>query len=464
MTLYEIVKALQAAPGNLEKQAILNAHKDNALLKAYMQATYDVSLSYYVTNKAIKDVTAGNMATMDESLVEWMVLMIAKRRYTGNAAITNITQVLASLDTEGQELLRYILDRSIGAKVGDNMVLTTWPGLYFIPPYMRCASMSVKAREAFGNEEYFYVQTKRDGSFAYLQRSFGGSRAVTRQGSFYPAWFSERMLKDVPLNTVLMGELEVYQTSACQDMAYPKLMSRKEGNGVLNSVLQGGEEHEFEGYEFRYVAWDCVDAAEFEAGESNRPLEERWAMLTHIVEEAHAQHCMGQIERSDNERVTSVAQAKAIHTKKTAAGLEGTVWKRAQGVWRNSSSGTMDMVKVKVVFEAEYEIVDSYEGTGKAKGMLGGITVKTKCGKLVNDCGSGFSDQARKDLWATRSILPGCIVTLEANDVMTARGKTTVSLSLPIFIELRFDRKEADTLERVMEQFEAAKNGLNEDK
>lgn len=34
MTLYQIIKSLQNANGNLEKQAILEANKENELLKA----------------------------------------------------------------------------------------------------------------------------------------------------------------------------------------------------------------------------------------------------------------------------------------------------------------------------------------------------------------------------------------------------------------------------------------------
>jgi hypothetical protein len=457
--LYTIVKSLQAAKGSIEKQAILDANKDNALFKAYMKATYDVGLSYYMKKLPVVSGSPGNVATMDQESIDWFVEKIAGRFYTGKAAEQTVKMMLAAFDAEGQELTKYIFDRSIGASVGDTMVLKTWPDLYFIPPYMRCASMSEKAREAFAEEESFYVQTKRDGSFAYGQRSFEGCRLVTRQGGTYPIWFADRMTSGLPYGMVLIGEMEVYVTDAATNAGIPKLMSRKDGNGVLNSVLKGADESEFDGYEFKYVAWDTLTAIEFADGKSDRPLIDRWLSLEYAVETAQNNGEMLQIELSDNVEVKSVAEAKAIHLKRVADGCEGTVWKRKMGIWKDTSSGTMDAVKVKVVAEAEFKIVGSYEGTGKAKGMLGGITVETECGKLRNNCGSGFSDDQRKSLWLIRDNLPGNIATLEFNDITTARGKTTVSLSLPIFIEIRFDRTKADTLERVYEQFEAAKKG-----
>lgn len=448
-SLYQIIKSIQQAQGSLEKQAILDANAGNVLLRNYLKATYDPAISYYVTK--IPDVPAGDLATMDQDLINWLVQEISTRKISGAKAKLVLKKTKSALDAEGQELLTLLLNRSIGASVGDTMVLKAFPGLYFIPPYMRCASMDEKARENFSAQDFFYVQTKRDGSFAYLNPG----RVCTRQGSCYPDWFVGLLTQGLGNNEVLVGEMEVY-TRAPDNAASLVLMSRKEGNGVLNSILQGADESEFDGYVFKYVAWDHLTLREFKIGRSLCTYQERWVYLKSSV---NAGLYNQNIELVECWEVDSVTEAKKIHTELTAKGLEGTVWKTASGIWRDSSSGTRDAVKVKVVFEAEFVITGSYEGTGKAKGMLGGIEVATSCGKLQNKCGSGFSDDQRKALWAIRDELPGKIVTLEANDITTSRTKNTVSLSLPIFIEIRTDRKEADSLERVQEQFVAAKEG-----
>ena len=443
MTLYEIVKALQNASGNNEKQAILLAHKDDALFREYMRVVYDVvKLSYYQTKlPAVSKAGTAKFSHNDAAMIE---RYLSGRLVTGHAAKQWLKDFLEELDPEGQELVGYIIDRSIGANVGDKMVLTAWPGMYFIPPYMRCASMDEKTRELFGKLPYFYVQVKRDGSFAYLSTG----AIWTRQGSMYPDWFVGRMSAGMGQNEVLVGEMEVYKDG--------KLLSRKDGNGVLNSILQGGLESEYNAYEFKYVAWDLLSLGEFEQGESKRHYGERWENLMVAVA---GKQFNDHIELVQCWKVFSVAEAKKIHTNLTAQGLEGSVWKTAFGEWRDTSSGSRDAVKVKVVFDADYKIIGYYEGAGKARGMLGGITVTTSCGKLVNDCGSGFNDDDRKRYWAIREQLPGMIATLEANDITEARNKATVSLSLPIVLEIRSDKKEADSLERVRAQLVAARLG-----
>lgn len=443
-TLYEIIKSLQTAQGTLEKQAIMEAHKDNELFKAYMKATYDVGLNYY--QKKAPTPSKYFDYEFDEHSIVGIVYMLDGRKVTGNAAKEWLKREMELYSPEDQELIGLMIARSIGAGVGDKIVLSTWPDLYFIPPYMRAASMDEKVRERFSKLSYWLVEEKRDGSFAYLRKhGADSSQAITRQGTIYPAWFSNRLSEGLQAGWTLMGEMEVYKDG--------KLMSRKEGNGVLNSVAKGADESEFDGYVFSYVAWDTVTDEEFFVGRSELPLEIRKANLFIVIENAK------QIVEVDSARVDSIAKAKAIHIQYTRLGKEGTVWKDPEGIWRDCSSGSKDMVKVKVVFEADFEITHTYEGTGKAKGMLGGIGIKTSCGKLKNNLGSGFTDEQRKALWAVRDTLPGMICTAEANDVISNRDKDTVSLSLGIFIELRYDKTEADSLERVYEQLNAAKLG-----
>ena len=444
MKLYEIVTALRNAKGSKEKQSILDGQKDNELFKAFCKAVYDPAISYYVTK--IPKVAASDMAEFDGDLIAWIVDNIAGRVYTGDRALAHLKQMSACLNVEGQELMQIILDRKIGASVGDTMILKTWPDLYFLPPYMRCSSMDAKVRAHYATLVHFYVQPKYDGSFCYLSTKMG----ATRQGSLYPTWLINRLSNGLMPDMVLMGEMEVLMFNG--DFYAP--MARKDGNGVLNSVLQGGEEKDFEQYQFKYTAWDAVPYDDFKAGISEDIYEDRLDFLARATIKTSA------ITIGFTWTVDSVKKANEIHIKETKAGREGTVWKNPKGLWKDSSSGTKDAVKNKVVFSCEMEVEDYYEGVGKAAGMLGGVRMKSRCGKVKNDCGSGFSDKQRKDFWAIKEQLPGKIFEVEANDITEARGKSTFSLSLPIFVEERFDKKEADTYERIVEQFEAVKNGL----
>lgn len=445
-TIYTIIRALQAAKGDNEKQEILMTAKDLPYFKEYMKAVYDtVNINYYQKKLPPHGPPTGLQECFDMLDVQHVLATFAGRRLTGKAAISAMKRWVEDQATEAdQELCKYIIDRSIGAGVGDTMVLKTWPGLYFIPPYMRCKSMTKKLKEKYSKLDSFFVQTKRDGSFAYLQHR-PVKRAITRQGSSYPEWFVTRMTECMAPGAVLMGEFEVDHLG--------KPMTRADANGVLNSVLKGAEESEFKEYQFKYVVWDCVAAEEFEEGVSNIPYEVRLASADKVV------RYMPAAELIDSPEVISVADANKIHIANTKRGLEGTVWKTKDGGWKNSSGGTDDMVKNKVVFMCEYEVTGYTEGEGKDAGSLGSVDMASKCRRVKFQCGSGFSAKQRKDFWAIKEQLPGKIFSVEGNDITTSRSKETFAISLPVFVDERFDKTEADDYNRIVEQFEAAKEG-----
>lgn len=459
MTLYQIIKALQDAPTKGGgKKAVLQAHKDNALLKQYLKAVYDPRINYYIT-KLPKPATPMFDYTypFNEDDVADMVAVIGGREITGSAAKAMIAAKLAKLDDEGKELLGYIIGRDIRAGVGEGSVLEAFPGLFYIPPYQRCASMTEERKERFGKMPFFYVQTKSDGQFCYAinRRSLGMAfeghgkerQAMTRAGSIHPEWLANQITRGIPEGHVAMGELLVYR--------YATLLDRKTGNGILNSILTGdGSKFSATTDEVHFVAWDMVTEEEFEAGKSEREYDDRWEFLTYCTT----------LDTIPSWKVKSVKEANRIQTEHTARGEEGTVWKSPEMGWRDCQSGDKDMMKAKTVFEAEYKITGAYEGEGKAAGMLGGFNLATSDDLIEFNCGSGYSDLQRKEYWSILQQNPdafkGTIVTAEGNDIVTSKSKPgKEAVFLPIFVEIRFDKFEADSRARVWEQFEAAKLG-----
>lgn len=76
---------------------------------------------------------------------------------------------------------------------------------------------------------------------------------------------------------------------------------------------------------------------------------------------------------------------------------------------------TNNLLKVKVMQDADLKIIDVYEGTGKNANKLGGIIVEF----IYNDecyqceCGSGFSDEERVDFWNNPDKIIGKIATIQ---------------------------------------------------
>jgi hypothetical protein len=454
MNLYKILADIRAESSKLKKRAILAANKDNELLKEFLRMVYDPRLNYYITKlpKPGENVLEypRNFDGMDLS----DLLELSTRQVTGKAAKGMLAAKLAALDDEGKALLGYLIARDVDAGIAENSVLEVWPNLFFIPPYQRCASMDADLKERFGNMPFFYVQTKSDGQFCYaIKRSFTGTagvdippapQAMSRAGSLYPEWLAAHITYGLPSGKVAMGELLVVRSG--------KVLDRKTGNGILNSVLSGDGSKFNTTDEVAFVAWDMVTEQEFDAGRSDRPYKVRWTELTNTAA----------VDRISTWEVTSVKQANTIHAEHIARKEEGTVWKNPEMVWRDCSSGDKDMMKAKVVFEAEYEIINAYVHK-KNPDMLGGFCMASSDRLVKFDVGSGFSDQQRLDYWSMLKDNPhafdGTIATCEGNDIVTSKGKTTESVFLPIFVELRLDKKEADDRARVWAQFNAAKEG-----
>ncbi len=450
MTLYEIVKSLQSAQGSIAKQAILDANKDNALFKAYMKATYDVGINYY-QKKLPKGIVPGKNE-FELCDIEFMQEELASRSITGGFAIAGLKVRANHLNVEGQNLLTYMLDHSIGASVGDTMVLKTWPDLYFIPPYQRCSLLDKKTREKFSDGKPFYVQTKCDGSFAYIVKwPDGKAEVITRQGSKYPQEFADMMATGLKPGMVVVGELEVYNTGKACNVGLDELLDRKTGNGLLNSVLKDGTLDDT--YEVRCTAWDLLTTDEFTAGKSTRTYQDRYEHF----KDHEIYHVGAQIVLVKTWVVNTLEDAFTIYRDHTSRGLEGCVIKQMGSLWKNGTS--KDNLKMKLKFQVEMRCVGIYEGEGKAAGMMGGANLESEDGEITNGCGTGFSDKQRKEFWNDPSSIVGKVVAVEANDITQDRDvRKKASLSLPVFIEV-VGKTKADTKAEIVAQWEAAKLG-----
>jgi ATP-dependent DNA ligase len=443
-TLYEIIKALQSTQGTKAKQAILDENKDNELLKQYMKAVFDPAINYY--QKKLPKVSFAGKYEVKTDTLEALRYRLAERTVTGKTAVGELKNILALHTKEGQELISYIIKRQIpDSSVGEKMVLKTWPGLFFCPPYQRCASMSDKIKERFASLPFFYVQTKSDGQFSYLIKEAGKTPiSMSRAGSIYPSWLPEKLSKGLPDGIVLAGEMVVYENG--------KLLNRQTGNGILNSLLSGdGDKFDPETMAVQFIAWDMLTVNEFRTGRSVRPYELRFVALDSIINANKTPF----IRVVNHWVVTSIAEAIRIQNEHLARKEEGTVWKDPAMPWRDCSSGDPMQVKAKLAFQADYRIDGMFEGEGKYKGMCGGFNMST-CDDLIKfNVGTGFSDAQRKEFWENDP--SGKIATIEGNDIVTSGGKDTESMFLPVLIEVREDKKEADSRERVWEQFNAAR-------
>ena len=183
------------------------------------------------------------------------------------------------------------------------------------------------------------------------------------------------------------------------------------------------------------AVFDALPLEEFMAGKGKLNTVERKRYLKAFEGETH-------IEVVDFVKIdldTEEGQTKFKEMNKTAldAGYEGLMVKPVEGLYENKRSHSW--LKVKPFIEVTLEVIDTEEGSGKAKGSLGALVVEgTDDGKFFHlNVGSGLTDKDREDFWKVKEDLIGQLVEIRADAVTQSQDEEFFSLRFPRFKTFR---------------------------
>lgn len=385
-------------------------------------------------------------STFDDHTWKLLDSLIA-RTITGNAAVEAVNKEFGRLTPSSAKLLWRIINKDLRANFSESTVNKAIKGLIPETPYMRCCLPKNAKLDKFSWKEGVYSQEKADGMYSNVEYEVGGAVSITsRNGTEYPIEVFADLVKDIKAvcepGYQHHGEMLVEKNG--------QILARELGNGILNSIQQGGT---FEADEKPvYVMWDRIPLANaVPKGKYNVPYKTRYAQIKAMTDKHQTSH----IKLIETRIVHSMAEAYEHYKEKLAEGKEGTIYKDGEAPWQDGTSTRQ--VKLKIVAECDLVIVGFTEGNGKNKATFGAITCETSDGQLVVNV-SGFTDKARQEIHAKRDKLMGTIMATKFNDIMhpKAPGKP-YSLFLPRHAEFRTDKTVADSLQRVIDQLEAAK-------
>lgn len=456
MSIYSIIEKLRADSSRNYKMEVLAQNKDDELFKRVLIAALEPRINYYI--KKIPKYTpqdSSNVKRLDGtsglSLKSGMAVLsaIANRDITGGEAIKSLTRVLESLNSEDAKVIELIIQRDLKCGVNVSTINKVFPKLISETPYMRCSL--VRDMKGIPTPEKPYIsQVKADGSFVYLTIK-GEDQSVelmTRNGNVYPNKPFQKLIQEVlqfplPANNVYHGEFLVEQNGT--------ILPRELGNGMLNSVMQGDT---FEpGCVPVIVLWDVTPLHLFDTDTVDTTgYRDRWDYLSTIINQKPEQTAIRLIE---TRVVTSMAQAYEHYNYCLERGLEGTILKQGDAVWKDGTS--KQVFKLKLEVDVDLKIVGFTEGSGKNADTFGAIICETDEGDLRVGV-SGFTDKERKMIHEKRNELQGKIITVKSNNLMETDGK--YSLFLPRYVEIRNDKTEADTIVEVINQFSSAVKGV----
>lgn len=442
-----MIMSLQNEGSKNGKIAILKTA--DLVFQDVLYCAYNPEFNYYI--KSVRRPANYGQQTIYELWPQACSLLndLHNRFVTGSRAHETVTNLMSWMKKEEADIFENILKRDLRCGVNVATINAAIEGLIPEYPYMRCSLPDKSNLGKFNWNAGIISQEKADGMFVNIIRREGGGILIqSRNGSIFPMMEFGTLVSGLQLlegfldETVLHGEMVITDISG-------RVLPREEGNGILNSVLKGGE-FPYGLYPTVYL-WDVIPLVDYKNGLCEDPYNTRLYRLQTMV-----RGCLADTVRMIETRVVhSMDEARAHYTEMTEAGKEGTILKHPVSIWKDGTS--KDCVKFKIEAEVDLLVTGVNEGNGKNAATFGSLVCQSSDG-LVEVAVSGFTDADREriagelDQWIGKRI-----ITVRANNLMPipqSGGKR--SLFLPRFVEERLDKTEADSLEKIEGVFKNA--------
>ena len=367
---------------------------------------------------------------------------LVARSITGKAAITAVQQTLQNLSEQDASVFARIVKKDLRCGASESSFNKVWPDLVYEHPYMRCSSFSSKNLKKI--KAPFLSEVKADGRYVDIIVHAGLRVEYTsRTGhvtDFNDPARDSLLLREAAVHGsfVLMGETLVSDGNG-------GVLPRAEGNGYLT-------EDEIDKSLLRFVVWDMVTLEQFLYKKSPTSRIVRLEGVEALIQRLSTSG-LSDIDVVAYRICNTPEEAIAHFREVVEAGCEGTVVKNFKGVWKDGTS--TDQVKLKIAAEGEVLVTGVNEGEGRLKGSCGSLQCESSCGEVEVNV-AGLSDALRKKFFDDPDSIVWKIITVLYNNVVYSETTKKWSLYLPRFVEIRDDKKDSDSKERLQEQLKAA--------
>lgn len=427
MEISNILNLLASNNSRLYKLEVLGEQRNNKLLKRVVELALDPFTQFYI--RKIPQYESAGTGCLNQALDSLAVL--SSRTKTGNAGIEHLTEILTSLSPSNAKIIEKIIAKDLKCGVSTATANEIWPGLIKEYPVMLCS----------GYEEKLVNKIKWP---AFVQLKCDGMRfnAIVKDGK---CEFKSRNGKTVDLLGNL--EAEFVEASNGNDCVFDgellvadddSVMNRQTGNGILNKAVKGTISPQ-EASSVIAVIWDYIPLEDFITGRCSTPYFDRFGKVLELLE-PNGTNKYGKVAAVESCLVYDYEQAKTLFDEYLEVGQEGIILKDRSGIWENKR--VKSQIKFKGELECDLKVVDWEEGTGRNEGLLGALVCESADGVIKVKVGSGFNDEHRKTI--KKQDVIGKVVAVKYNARIRSKHEAE-SLFLPIFLEIREDKTEADS-------------------
>jgi ATP-dependent DNA ligase len=422
-----ILNILDEIAGNasrLHKEAVLTRERDNVDLREAFRLAYDPYTQFYI--RKIPQYKSQDKDSLKSAMSR--LSLLSSRTVTGNAGIEHLTIVLGSVDASDAIVIERIIGKDLRCGVSEATINKIWAGLIPEYPVMLASVYDDKLIEKMHWPAM--VQLKMDGMRFNAIVKNGKCEFKTRNGRTIDLLgeLEEEFIRLAQGQDVVFdGELTCHTTDG-------NIMDRKTGNGILNKAVKGTI-GQAEAQLVHATLWDVINLEDFQAGTSKRVYDWRFNWLTNQIYSTR-------IHVVEYSMVNDLDEARAKFTEYFNNGYEGIILKDTTASWENKRSKSL--IKFKGELECDLKVIGWEEGTGKNVGKLGALVCESADGVIRVNVGSGFNDEDRNSIKAADVI--GKIVAVKYNARIKNKSEgATESLFLPIFLEIREDKTQADS-------------------
>ena len=414
-----VIRSLEEHPSRLNKEAIIEAEKDNAELFE----GFNLALSPFITFGVKKVPTHGGP---DGQGLPWEAFkelchLLSTRQLTGDDARSAIELALsASTKNQWNDWYRRILIKDLRCGVSEKTINKIVKNAV---PLFEC----MLAHDGANHE-------KKVAGKKLLEPKLDGVRVLTvvdceartvvqysRNGKILENFshITDGLLAhidDFDRSFVLDGE--IISTSF---QALMKQVHRKSDADASDAVL---------------MLFDILPLSEFKKGKSVLGQKRRTKFLQNFKAIFDKVGNIGIIPQIEVDLGSAVGEIQFVAFNKEAIdnGYEGIMIKDVDAVYECKRS--VSWLKQKPFIEVSLTVLETEEGTGRNEGKMGALVCEgIEDGKTIKvNVGSGFTDQDRDDFWNCR--VDGQVVEVRA-DAVTQNQDGTYSLRFPRFLRFR---------------------------
>ena len=430
MHFRDFVNEIMEYNSRLHKQAVLKKHKDDEVVKKYLQIAFDPYKVFGIsTKKLTKDVFHGDIEVILDVLDLFRYLEEHNTGRDYDIAVCRIClDYVASEDRECAELLEKLICKDLSIGCDAKTINKEIPGL--IPQFACQLAQKYFDKPEKLEGKTFAITAKLDGfRLIAIKDHFGNVKFYSRVGQLIEGLveIEAELKKFIPNNMAFDGELTISNYFE---------MPSKDAYKAASKIIRLKGDTPKTGLTYR--VFDCMTADEFQAQKCDKTYDERRVVLDTFANRVDLKHIevLPVLYRGDD-------TSKVIEwlNRITADDGEGCMVNDVSAKYQWSRSWAL--MKVKKFQSLDLLVIDMEEGSGRLAGTLGAIHVRYKNGNIVK-VGSGFSDEERRLYWQQPALIINKVVEIKMfEETQAADG--SYSLRFPTWCSnIRIDKLEAD--------------------